>query len=189
MCPVRRVQVTKHAAQHPNAPAPVANTIHCIQSLLWLAQASLAGVQKTKSWQIALALAMPLFAKCAAAGCARGDASRWRSIQCSMSERPLPHLLMWQMLLIAAATVFMLAAGHGGSAQVCLLQNIIFPAIVHTVQHAAAPLLHLLLWQTLMIAAATVLMLAAWHDRFAQVCSLLFLLCTMTVAPLLHMLI
>lgn len=116
----------RSTAEYLSAFAPVADTIHCIQSLLWLAQAFVAGVQSTKSWQIALALAMPLFAKWAAAGCARGDAFRWRNMQCSMSETPLPHLLMWQMLFIAAATVFILAAGQGGSAQVCFLQYILF---------------------------------------------------------------
>lgn len=57
--------------------------------------------------------------KVAAAGCAQGDASRWQSMQCSLAEVPLLHLLLWHTLLIAATVVYMTAAGQSRSVKVC----------------------------------------------------------------------
>ena len=70
------------------------------------------------SWQIAMALVMPLLTKWAAAGCAQGDASRWQGMQCSLANAPLLHLLLWHTLLLAAAAVCMTAAGQNRSAKV-----------------------------------------------------------------------
>ena len=81
-------------------------------------QALSAAVQRTHSWRIALALAMPVLAWWASAGCALGGSSRWHSMQCSMAEVPLLHLLLLQVLLLAAAAASGLAAGQSFSTEV-----------------------------------------------------------------------
>ena len=91
----------------------------CLRELMWLAQALSAAVQLVHSWQIALALIMPLLTKWAAVGCAQGGVSGWQSVQCSLANAPLLHLLLWHALLIAAALVYMTAAGQSRSVKAC----------------------------------------------------------------------
>ena len=81
-------------------------------------QALSAAIQRIQSWQIAMAVAMPLLTKWAAAGCAQGEASRWQSMQCSLANAPLLHLLLWQTLLLAATVVYFSAAGQSRSVKV-----------------------------------------------------------------------
>lgn len=81
-------------------------------------QALSAAVQRTHSWRIALALAVPVLAQWASAGCVLGESSRWRSMQCSIAEVPMLHLLLLQVLLIAAAAASGLVAGQSFSTEV-----------------------------------------------------------------------
>lgn len=58
-------------------------------------------------------------------------------MQCSMAEAPLLHLLLWQMLAIAATAVSALAAGQSAIAEVCCRRLLLQCFLTGTANHSS----------------------------------------------------